>query len=78
MKRRRRKKKKPSPEERKKKRAASAHLEAETPKKGKGVPAVNTAWDVDSSPERCPRAKPQAVTWLVCAHIRPFLFIILT
>lgn len=44
----------PPPEERKKKRAAPAHLEAETPKKGTGVPAVNTAWDVDSSPERCP------------------------
>ena len=40
----------PPPEERKKKRAASAHPEAEMPKKGKGVPAVNTAWDVDSSP----------------------------
>ena len=39
------------PEERRKKRAASAHLETEKPKKGKGVPAVNTAWDVDSSPE---------------------------
>ena len=52
----------PPPEERKKKRAASAHLEAETPKKGKGVPAVNTAWDVDSSPERRPRTKPQAAS----------------
>ena len=49
----------PPPEERKKKRAAPAHLEAETPKKGKSVPAVNTAWDVDSSPERRPRTKPQ-------------------
>ena len=64
-----------------KKRAAPAHLEAEAPKKGKGVPAVNTAWDVDSSPERRPRTKPQAasyVTWLAHVHIRPFLFIILT
>ena len=52
----------PLPEERKKKRAASAHLEAETSKKGKGVPAVNTAWDVDSSPERRPCAKPQAAS----------------
>ena len=51
----------PPPEE-KKKRAASAHPEAETPKKGKGVPAVNTAWDVDSSPERRPRTKPQAAS----------------
>ena len=45
------KKNNPPPEEKKKKRVASAHLEADTPKKGKGVPAVNTAWDVDSSPE---------------------------
>ena len=52
----------PPPEERKKKRAASAHLEAEAPKKGKGVPAVNTAWDVDSSPERRPHTKPQAAS----------------
>ena len=48
----------PPPEERKKKRAASAHPEADTPKKGKSVPAVNTAWDVDSSPERRPRTRP--------------------
>ena len=41
----------PPPEERRKKREASARLEAETPKKGKGVPAVNTAWDVDISSE---------------------------
>ena len=54
------KKNNPPPE--KKKRAASARLEAETPKKGKGVPAVNTAWDVDSSPERRPRTKPQAAS----------------
>ena len=52
----------PPPEERRKKRATSAHLEAETPKKGKGVTAVNTAWDVDSSPERRPRTKPQAAS----------------
>jgi len=50
----------PPPE--KKKRAASARLEAETPKKGKGAPAVNTAWDVDSSPERRPRTKPPAAS----------------
>ena len=49
----------PPPEERKKKRAASAQPEAETPKKGKGVPAVNTAWDVDSSPERRPALSPR-------------------
>ena len=52
----------PPPEERKKKRAALAHLEAEMPKKGKGVPAVNTVWDVDSSPERRPRTKSQAAS----------------
>ena len=48
----------PPLEERKKKRAAPAHLEVEAPKKGKGVPAVNTAWDVDCSTERRPRTKP--------------------
>ena len=52
----------PPPEEKKKKRAASAHLEAETPKKGKGVPAVNTTWDVDNSLEQRPRTKPQATS----------------
>ena len=41
----------PPPEEKKKKRAASAHPEAKAPKKGKGAPSVNTAWDIDSSPE---------------------------
>ena len=46
------------PPEEKKKRAASAHPEAKAPKKGKGAPAVNTACDVDSSPERRPRTKP--------------------
>ena len=48
----------PPPEEKKRKRAASAHPEAKAPKKGKGAPAVNAAWDVDSSPERRPRTKP--------------------
>ena len=38
-------------EEKKKKRVASVHLEEEAPKKGKGAPAVNSAWDVDSSSE---------------------------
>ena len=51
----------PPPEEEKKKRAALAHPEAKAPKKGKGVPAVNTAWDVDSSPER-PCTKPHAAS----------------
>ena len=40
-----------------KKRAASTNLEAEAPKRGKGSLADNSAWDVDSSPERLPRAK---------------------
>ena len=52
----------PPPEERRKKRAASTNLEAGTPKRGKGALAVNTAWDVDSSPERRPRTKPQATS----------------
>ena len=51
-------KKNPPPKE--KKRGASTNLEAGTPKKGKGAPAVNTAWDVDSSPERRLPTKPQA------------------
>ena len=48
----------PPPDGGRKKRAAPAHVEAEAPKKGKGAPAANTAWDVDSSPERRPRTKP--------------------
>ena len=52
----------PPPEERRKKRAASAHLEAKAPKKGKGAPAVNTAWDIDSIPECCPHTRPQAAS----------------
>ena len=70
----------PPPEE-KKKRGASTNLEAGTPKKGKGALAVDTVWDVDSSPERRPRTRPQAassVTWLTYMHIQPFLFINLT
>ena len=43
-----------------KKRAASTTLEAEAPKKGKGSPTDNSAWDVDISPEGRPRAKPRA------------------
>ena len=52
----------PPPEGKKKKRVASAHLEAKAPKKGKGAPAVDTAWDVYSSPERRPRTRPQAAS----------------
>ena len=52
----------PPPEEGKKKRAASMNLEAKTSKKGKGSLADNSTWDVDSSPERRPRTKPQAAS----------------
>ena len=52
----------PPPEERKKKRAASAHPEADTPTKGKSIPTVNTAWDIDNTQERSPRAKPPAAS----------------
>ena len=45
-----------------KKRAASTNLEAEAPKRGKGPLADNSAWDVDSSPERRPRSKPLATS----------------
>ena len=45
-----------------KKRAASTNLEAEAPKKGKGPLAENSAWGVDSSPERCPQEKPLAAS----------------
>ena len=54
--------KNPPPEEGKKKRGASTNLETGTPKKGKGALAVNSAWDVDSSPERRPRTKPRAAS----------------
>ena len=43
-----------------KKRAASTNLEAEASKKGKASLVDNSAWDVDSSPERRPRDKPLA------------------
>ena len=43
-----------------KKREASINLEAKAPKRGKGPPADNSAWDVDSSPNRRPRSKPLA------------------
>lgn len=41
---------------------ASTNLEAEAPKKGKGPLADNSAWDVDSSPERRPWNKPLAAS----------------
>jgi len=36
------------------KRGASPNLEAKAPKRGKGSLEDNSAWDVDSSPERMP------------------------
>ena len=48
------------PEGGRKKRVASPNLEAKAPKRGKGSLADNSAWDVDSSPERSPRTKPRA------------------
>ena len=45
-----------------KKRAASTNLEAEASKKEKVSLADNSAWDIDSSPERRPRDKPLAGT----------------
>ena len=48
------------PEGGKKKRAASTNLEAEASKNGKVCVADNSAWDIDSSPERRPRDKPLA------------------
>nr|XP_020146625.1 nucleolin-like [Aegilops tauschii subsp. strangulata] len=52
----------PPPDEGRKKRAASTNLEAWMPKKGNGSFADKSAWDVDSSPERHPRTKPQAAS----------------
>ena len=52
----------PPPDEGKNKRAASTNLVAETSKKGKGSLVDNSAWDVDSSPERRPRNKPVAAS----------------
>ena len=45
-----------------KKREASMSLEAEAPKRGRGSLADNSAWDVDSSPERPRRTKPWAAS----------------
>ena len=44
------------------KREASMNLEAKAPKRGKGSLAGNSAWDVESSPERMPQTKPQAAS----------------
>jgi hypothetical protein len=48
------------PEGGRKKRAAPINLEAEASKKGKVSLVDNSAWDIDSSPERRPRDKPLA------------------
>lgn len=50
------------PEGGRRKRGASMNLEAKAPKKGNGYLADNSAWDVDSSPERMPRTKPRAAS----------------
>ena len=50
------------PERGRKKRGASTNLEAKAPKWRKGSLADNSAWDVDSSPERPPRTKPRAAS----------------
>ena len=50
------------PEGAKKKIEASTNLEAKAPKRGKGSLADNSAWDVESSPERMPRTKPHAAS----------------
>ena len=46
------------PDEGRKRRTASTNLEAEAPKRGRGPLVDNSAWDIDSSPERRPRSKP--------------------
>ena len=50
------------PEAGRKKRAAPTSLEAEAPKRVKGSLVDNSAWDVDSSPERPRRTKPRAAS----------------
>ena len=50
------------PEVGKKKRAAPTNLEAKAPKRVKGSLADNSAWDVDSSPERHCQTKPRATS----------------
>ena len=50
------------PEVGRKKRAASTNLEAKAPKRGEVSLADNSAWDVDSSPERPRRTKPRAAS----------------
>ena len=50
------------PEVGRKKRAASTNLEVKATKRGKGSLTDNSAWDVDSNPERMPRTKPRAAS----------------
>ena len=52
----------PPRDEGREKRAASTNQEVGAPKKRKGPLADNSVWDVDSSPERRSRAKPQAAS----------------
>ena len=50
------------PEVERKNRAAPKSPEAKAPKRVKGSLADNSAWDVDSSPERPRRTKPRAAS----------------
>ena len=50
------------PEAGRKKRAAPTSPEAEVTKRVKGSLADNSAWDIDSSPERPRRTKPRAAS----------------
>ncbi|KAM3242102.1 hypothetical protein ACQJBY_054666 [Aegilops geniculata] len=50
------------PDDGRKRRTTSTNLEAKAPKRGKRALADNSAWDVDSSPERPPRTKPRAAS----------------
>ena len=50
------------PEVGRKKRAAPTIPEAKAPKRVRGSLADNSVWDVDSSPERPRRTKPQAAS----------------
>ena len=50
------------PEAGRKKRAAPTSPDVEAPKRVKGSLADNSAWDIDSSPERPRRTKPRAAS----------------
>ena len=51
-----------TPEVGRRKRAAPTNPGAKTPKRVRGSLADNSVWDVDSSPERPRRTKPQAAS----------------